>query len=127
MIRLLRTVLAAFLLLTSAACTTTVTEPAPAAISPSGFRTISRAALPAEARTTLDLIAQGGPYPYKKDGTVFANRERLLPARPGGYYREFTVPTPGENDRGARRVIAGRDGELFYTPDHYRTYLLITG
>ncbi|GAA3213336.1 hypothetical protein GCM10010468_33220 [Actinocorallia longicatena] len=75
----------------------------------------------------MALIAQGGPYPYKKDGTVFANRERLLPNRPRGHYREYTVPTPGENDRGARRVIAGRDGELFYTPDHYRTFLMITG
>jgi len=92
-----------------------------------GSATISAARLPAEARTTLRLIAQGGPYPYPQDGVTFQNRERLLPREPSGYYREFTVPTPGANDRGARRIIAGKNGELYYTPDHYRTFLIIVG
>jgi ribonuclease T1 len=72
---------------------------------------------------TLKLIAQGGPFPYpEKDGTTFGNRERRLPAKPRGYYREYTVPTRGSRDRGARRVVAGRDGDFWYTRDHYRTF-----
>ncbi|MGH3489739.1 MAG: ribonuclease domain-containing protein, partial [Actinopolymorphaceae bacterium] len=63
--------------------------------------------LPAEAAETLDLIHAGGPFPYEQDGTVFQNREGLLPAEPTGYYREYTVPTPGSPDRGARRIVAG--------------------
>src|ERR1051325_3662156 len=83
----------------------------PASSSPSGagLRTVSAAQLPAEGRTTLRLIAQGGPYPYRQDGVTFQNRERLLPREPRGYYREFTVPTPGSSDRGARRIIAGKN------------------
>ncbi|MCS6944106.1 MAG: ribonuclease domain-containing protein [Sutterellaceae bacterium] len=80
--------------------------------------------LPAEARQTLALIKRGGPFPYRKDGTVFANRERLLPLRPRGYYREYTVPTPGARDRGARRIVAGGDPphEFYYTDDHYQSF-----
>jgi ribonuclease T1 len=78
--------------------------------------------LPPEARQTLALIKQGGPFPYAKDGTVFHNREGRLPARPRGYYREYTVVTPGARDRGARRIVAGRDGDYWYTADHYRTF-----
>ncbi|MCX7960841.1 MAG: ribonuclease [Burkholderiales bacterium] len=78
--------------------------------------------LPPEARETVALIRQGGPFPYAKDGTVFGNREGLLPARPRGYYREYTVKTPGARDRGARRIVAGASGELYYTDDHYRTF-----
>ena len=78
--------------------------------------------LPPEAARTLVLIKQGGPFPYRKDGTTFGNRERRLPAREQGYYREFTVPTPGAKDRGARRIVAGRDGTLYYTDDHYRSF-----
>lgn len=79
---------------------------------------------PREALETLYLIQQGGPYPYRKDGTVFQNREGLLPARPRGYYREYTVPTPGSRDRGARRIVAGgQPPEVFYyTHDHYRSF-----
>lgn len=80
------------------------------------------AALPAEARTTLALIAAGGPFPYPKDGSVFGNREAKLPERARGYYREYTVKTPGARDRGARRIVAGRGGEYYYTDDHYRTF-----
>lgn len=80
--------------------------------------------LPPEAIATLALIQQGGPFPYSKDGTVFQNRERRLPNRPRGYYREYTVPTPGSPDRGARRIITGGDPprEFYYTPDHYRSF-----
>lgn len=78
--------------------------------------------LPPEARATLALIRQGGPFPQQRDGAVFGNRERLLPQRPRGYYREYTVRTPGARDRGARRVVTGRGGELYYIEDHYRTF-----
>lgn len=79
-------------------------------------------ALPVEARATLARIRNGGPHPYAQDGTVFGNRERLLPLRPRGHYREYTVPTPGRRDRGARRIVTGRDGTFYYTDDHYRTF-----
>ncbi len=78
--------------------------------------------LPPEARDTLRLIASGGPFLYRRDGVVFANREHRLPERPRGYYREYTVPTPGARDRGARRIIAGASREYYYTGDHYRTF-----
>ena len=82
--------------------------------------------LPREAVKTLELIRRGGPYPYSKDGTVFFNRERLLPQRPRGYYTEYTVRTPGAKDRGARRIVAGGEpatsGEYWYTDDHYRSF-----
>ncbi len=78
--------------------------------------------LPPEARETLARIEAGGPFPYKQDGRVFHNREGLLPKRPRGYYREYTVKTPGARDRGARRIVAGRNGEYYYTDDHYRSF-----
>lgn len=78
--------------------------------------------LPPEARATLALIRAGGPFPYARDGVVFGNREARLPKRVRGYYREYTVPTPGRHDRGPRRIVAGRSGELYYTDDHYRTF-----
>jgi ribonuclease T1 len=80
------------------------------------------AALPAEARATLALIAAGGPFPYTRDGASFGNRECHLPKRERGYYREYTVPTPGAPGRGARRMVAGRSGERYYTGDHYRSF-----
>ncbi len=83
---------------------------------------IEAVALPPEARVTIALIRMGGPFPYQKDGSVFGNRERSLPRRERGYYREYTVRTPGARDRGARRIVAGRDGELYYTDDHYRRF-----
>ena len=64
--------------------------------------------LPAEARQTLERIKKGGPFPYRNDGITFGNRERRIPQRQHGYYREYTVPTPGARDRGARRIVAGR-------------------
>jgi ribonuclease T1 len=81
--------------------------------------------LPREARTTLALIHQGGPFPYPRDGIVFANRERRLPSAPRGTYREYTVPTPGSRDRGARRIIAEGNRQFWYTADHYRTLMRI--
>jgi len=82
--------------------------------------------LPREARETLELIRAGGPFPYRRDGTTFGNRERLLPSRPRGHYTEYTVRTPGSPDRGARRIVAGGDprtsGEYWYTDDHYRSF-----
>ena len=78
--------------------------------------------LPPEVRETLALIKQGGPFPYRRDGVVFGNRERRLPAQPSGYYREYTVPTPGARDRGARRIVSGAPGEFYYTDDHYNTF-----
>ena len=83
---------------------------------------IARAALPPEARATLERIDHGGAFPDRKDGTTFGNRERLLPPRERGYYREYTVPTPGRRDRGARRIVAGACGERYYTDDHYASF-----
>lgn len=86
--------------------------------------------LPVEAAHTLALIRAGGPFPYARDGVVFHNREQRLPQRGRGYYREYTVPTPGLNHRGARRIVAGHgadndvrtSGEYWYTGDHYRSF-----
>jgi ribonuclease T1 len=83
---------------------------------------VTLADLPKEGRETVLLIKQGGPFPYKRDGAVFGNFERQLPMKERGYYREYTVPTPGSQDRGARRIIAGRGGEYYYTDDHYQTF-----
>ena len=83
---------------------------------------VAAAQLPPEARETIARIRAGGPYPFERDGVVFGNRERLLPLQERGYYREYTVITPGLKHRGARRVVAGRGGELYYTDDHYRSF-----
>ena len=83
---------------------------------------ITVADLPGEARETIALIRKGGPFPYRRDGVVFGNFEDRLPARARGYYREYTVQTPGAKDRGARRIVAGRGGELYYTDDHYNNF-----
>jgi len=79
-------------------------------------------ALPPQAAKTLSLIKSGGPFPYDRDGVIFGNRERILPVQKRGYYREYTVPTPGARNRGARRIIAGVPGEYYYTADHYRSF-----
>ena len=83
---------------------------------------VAIADLPPEARQTVRLIRGGGPFPYERDGIVFGNFEKRLPARERGYYREYTVPTPGLTHRGARRIVSGRGGELYYSGDHYRTF-----
>lgn len=86
--------------------------------------TVTVRALPPEARDTLDRIRAGGPFPFRRDGITFQNRERRLPAAEPGYYREYTVITPGAGDRGARRIISGgRPPTLYYyTDDHYRSF-----
>jgi guanyl-specific ribonuclease Sa len=80
--------------------------------------------LPAEALATVELIRQGGPFPYRQDGRTFGNREGLLPDKARGYYREYTVPTPGSPDRGARRIVTGGSppSVWYYTNDHYRSF-----
>ena len=88
----------------------------------SGLAWVSEDSLPAEAAQTLELIDAGGPFPYAKDGSTFGNREGLLPEQGHGYYAEFTVPTPGEDDRGARRIVSGDGGEFYWTADHYESF-----
>ncbi|UUU29754.1 ribonuclease [Streptomyces sp. CA-210063] len=82
--------------------------------------------LPSQAHDTLDLIEQGGPYPYSQDGTVFQNREGILPSQSSGYYHEYTVITPGSSTRGARRIVTGEENrEDYYTADHYESFDLV--
>ena len=121
-------------LLAAVACgaTACAREQAPPAGPPASAQIgeVTLDALPPQAQQTLALIRKGGPFPYRKDGAAFGNRERLLPGRPRGYYSEYTVPTPGSNDRGARRIVAGKgstgdpatSGEYYYTDDHYRSF-----
>ncbi len=99
-----------------------VTPEAPSVDRGLGADEIAVDALPREARRTLRLIKAGGPFPYRKDGTIFGNRERRLPLKPRGYYREYTVKTPGVRHRGARRIVAGGSDEFYYTADHYETF-----
>lgn len=84
--------------------------------------TVRESALPVQAQQTMTLIRAGGPFPYRQDGEVFTNREGLLPSEPSGYYQEYTVVTPGSIDRGARRIIAGKNGQDYYTDDHYASF-----
>jgi len=100
---------------------TVTATPAAAAVG-----SICQSALPAQAHDTLDLIEQGGPFPFEQDGTVFQNREGVLPSRSTGYYHEYTVITPGSDTRGARRIVTGEEQrEDYYTADHYATFDLI--
>jgi ribonuclease T1 len=87
-----------------------------------GIATVNVGDLPKEAQQTIALIKKGGPYPYQKDGSIFGNFEKLLPLHERGYYREFTVPSPNARNRGARRIILGKAGELYYTDDHYASF-----
>jgi len=94
---------------------------------PEAIAAVPLATLPAEARQTYERIFSGGPFPYRKDGTVFGNRERLLPKKARGFYREYTVKTPGSSDRGARRIICGGEPPAapqvcYYTSDHYASF-----
>lgn len=88
--------------------------------------TVSVAELPRQGEQTYELIHQGGPFAHEKDGVVFGNRERLLPAQKRGYYREYTVTTPGSRDRGARRIVCGGQPRTpdtcYYTADHYASF-----
>ncbi|MDQ4084877.1 MAG: ribonuclease N [Actinomycetota bacterium] len=99
--------------------TAEATEPVP------GLPVVEYAELPEPARDTIALARAGGPFPYEQDGDVFANRELLLPTHAYGYYREYTVPTPGSGDRGARRIVAGSSGELYYSDDHYDSFVRV--
>lgn len=105
------------------------TEPAapapPAPENTSALPEVRESALPAEGRRVLNVIRAGGPYRYSQDDQTFGNFERILPRRDRGYYREYTVPTPGEPDRGARRIVAGAGGDKYYTDDHYGTFSFI--
>ena len=110
--------------------TDTPPAPAPAGVSVPGadsklpVRPLST--LPAEASSTWKLVTQGGPFPYpRNDGVVYENREKVLPGKGSGYYHEYTVRTPGSDDRGARRLITGAGHELYYTDDHYRSFVLV--
>jgi ribonuclease T1 len=91
--------------------------------------TVHVAELPIQGRETYELIRQGGPFPFDKDGAVFGNRERSLPAERRGYYREYTVATPGSRDRGARRIVCGGPARAphacYYTADHYGSFRMI--
>jgi ribonuclease T1 len=96
-------------------------------VAPADARTVALQQLPRQARETYQLILSGGPFPYEKDGTVFGNRERLLTRQPRGYYREYTVRTPGSRDRGARRLVCGgqrptQPDACYYTDDHYASF-----
>ncbi|WP_028850932.1 ribonuclease domain-containing protein [Thermocrispum municipale] len=93
--------------------------------SESGLPVKALSELPDQARQTWELIKAGGPFPERQDGTVFGNREGLLPDHEPGYYREYTVPTPDSPDRGPRRLVTGQSDELYYTPDHYRSFVVV--
>jgi ribonuclease T1 len=92
-----------------------------------GLRTVELSRLPAEAQRTVELVRRGGPFPYRRDGVVFENREGRLPPRARSYYHEYTVPTPGQHDRGPRRLIVGRNDEFYYSDDHYRSFRRVEG
>ncbi|GAA2350212.1 ribonuclease domain-containing protein [Saccharopolyspora halophila] len=94
--------------------------------SESGLPVEELSSLPPEADKTWGLIEQGGPFPYPgKDGSVFGNYEGELPDEKRGYYHEYTVPTPGEPDRGARRLVTGGQDEVYYTNDHYESFVVV--
>lgn len=127
--RLLAAILFGLTLAVSAGCGVITAEPearpdSTASVDPdSGLTYIDQDRLPPEALEVIDLIEAGGPFPYSEDGGVFGNREGLLPDAERGYYREYTVETPGEDDRGARRIVTGDDDRiLYYTDDHYQSF-----
>ncbi|MEU7208810.1 ribonuclease domain-containing protein [Streptomyces sp. NPDC044989] len=97
-----------------------------AGAAPAAVGEICYSALPSQAHDTLDLIEKGGPFPFEQDGTVFQNREGILPDRSSGYYHEYTVITPGSDTRGARRIVTGEEyQEDYYTADHYASFDLV--
>ena len=114
-------VVAACALVLLAVCTPLAAKSSGEATAPVAVRD-----LPKEAQRTLELIADGGPFPYSRDGVVFGNREQLLPLHARGYYHEYTVPTPGSKTRGARRIICGGAktsiAECYYSNDHYQSF-----
>jgi len=126
-------VLLPLLLLAAAGVYQYLPQPAPQPdAAPASATIVENAALPAflppEAHATLARIAHNGPFPHRQDGSVFHNRERLLPAKPRGYYHEYTVATPGADDRGARRIVTGGNPPevYYYTADHYQSFRKFT-
>lgn len=117
-----RVLLVGLALLLPVGCSSADTGTPASASSGGGPATVRASQLPAEARQTLALIDQGGPFPYAKDGAAFGNFEKLLPQQKRGYYHEYTVTTPGSRDRGARRIVTGQGGEIYYTDDHYKSF-----
>lgn len=104
----------------------TLPEESRSAPPPAALPEKALSALPPEATKTWRLIQSDGPFPYRRDGVVFQNRERILPQQKRGYYHEYTVPTPGSRDRGACRLVTGaRVDELYYTGDHYRSFVAV--
>ncbi|CAM4059366.1 ribonuclease domain-containing protein [Kibdelosporangium persicum] len=91
----------------------------------SGLPVTALSQLPPEATATWRLIEKGGPFPSTRDGATFENREKRLPVKARDYYREYTVPTPGSDDRGARRLVHGQESELYYTENHYDSFVLV--
>jgi len=109
-----------------AAAPSSADDPSSYGVDPvSGLPLVALTELPPEVADTLDAIDDGPPYPYDRDGVTFENREGILPAEEYGYYLEFTVPTPGSDDRGARRVVWGLGDEFYYTGDHYASFVRI--
>lgn len=127
MLRILKRTLAWFALLLTVSSALVVTPGGAkdmTAAPPADFPIILAAGMPKEARDTLNLIHQGGPFPYAKDGVVFSNRERILPQQQRGFYREYTVKTPGVRNRGALRIVCGGISRsvCYFSDDHYLTF-----
>ena len=121
--------LTSFVLAAAVAVTGVVQAKGPQAdgVAAASSSVVRLAELPRQGQETFELIRRGGPFPYDKDGSVFGNRERLLPAKQRGYYREYTVKTPGARDRGARRIVCGGTAPAspeacYYTADHYTSF-----
>jgi ribonuclease T1 len=89
---------------------------------PDGLPVIAATELPKQAQETIALIKVGGPFPYSRDGIAFSNREKILPKEKRGYYKEYTVKTPGAKNRGARRIVTGSEGQFYYSDDHYASF-----
>jgi ribonuclease T1 len=107
------------------ATTSPTSPPAVVLTPPVGLPSVDLDSLPAEAAVTVALIESGGPFPFRQDGAIFENREGLLPDRPEGHYREYTVARAGSQGRGPLRIVTGADGELYWSADHYASFAWI--
>jgi ribonuclease T1 len=106
----------------SSSSSASASSTATASVSATASGSVGLSTLPVQVAQTVALIKAGGPFPYSQDGVVFDNNEHLLPAHSRGYYHEYTVVTPGANDRSTRRIVTGQGGEFYYTDDHYETF-----